>query len=140
MPRKVKEKIIKETRIPVRVVKTTKPPKKAEKAEKEITISPKTGQPFKEQRKGLIIAVSVIVIMLIIFSIWATFLKYNLRQPSGGEQSLWTTIKNNLANGLSGASKTWERITSVFSSSTNQSEEQILENEIFPEIKSNSNQ
>ena len=141
MPKKTEEKIIKETKIPVRIVKTAKPSKKTEKTEKETSLPQKNGRLLEEQRKGLIIAVSVIVIMLIIFSIWITFLKYDLKKSGQEEQSLWGTIKNNLTSGLSGVGKGWEQIKNVFFVNTNQTEEQQLEDNVFPEIKStNTNQ
>jgi len=145
MPQRQKAKIIKETKIPVRVVKINRPLSKIESV-KQPAVPKKSFQklsrhPLDEKSKGFFIGLAVLVIMFIIVVLWFSFLKYNLKQPGQEGQSLWGEIKNNLTNNLSGTGKVWERITNLFSSNTNVSSNQELENRVFPEIKStNTNQ
>jgi hypothetical protein len=144
MTKKQNPKIIKETNIPVRVIKTSKPPAKTEEIKKVTLKKPayqkSSPRPLDEKSKGLLIVLAVIVIMSIIVTLWSSFLKYNLKKPGQEGQSLWGEIRNNLTNSLSGLGRTWQEINNIFSSNTNKTGEQELENKIFPEIKSNTNQ
>lgn len=126
--------------IKVRIVEKPRPKKeeflkRSEKEEKEPLKKIIKRKKEEEKRKKTIIAVSITLIMVIIFITWISFLGKTLSSAGNSNEGFWQRLISNLKNDFTEIKNDYEQVKSSFNLNIENSNETQLERDIFPETK-----